>query len=81
MTNFEAARAKYAKYGFRLPQLVFWNVNSVNKQQPVRKNDRGVTLVSGMSAQIFGMLKDGNMDPYSFMMSVLGSDRYKNIAA
>ncbi len=81
MTNFEAARAKFAKYGYRLPQLVFWNVNSVNKQQPVRKNDRGVTLVSGMSAQIFGMLKDGNMDPYSFMMNVLGSDRYKNIAA
>ena len=81
MTNFEAAKAKFEKNGYKLPSLVFWNVNSYNRQQPVTKNDRGVTLVSGMSTQIFSMLKDGNMDPYSFMMSVLDSDRYKKIAA
>ena len=81
MTNFEAAKAKFEKNGYKLPSLVFWNVNSYNRQQPVTKNDRGVTLVSGMSTQIFSMLKDGNMDPYSFMMSVLESDRYKKIAA
>ena len=80
-TNFEAAKAKFEKHGFRLPSLVFWNVNSRNRQQPVTRNDRGVTLVSGMSAQIFAMLKDGNMDPYTFMMSVVGSERYKKIAA
>ena len=44
-------------------------------------NEQGVTLVSGMSPQIFAMLKDDNMDPYTFMMSVLNSARYKNIAA
>jgi hypothetical protein len=81
MTNFEATKAKFERFGFRRPQLVFWNVNSFTTQQPVTKNDRGVTLVSGMSTQIFSMLKDGNMDPYSFMMSVLDSDRYKKIAA
>ena len=80
-TNFEAAKAKFEKHGFRLPSLVFWNVNSRNRQQPVTRNDRGVTLVSGMSAQIFAMLKDGNMDPYTFMMSVVGGERYKKIAA
>ena len=66
MTNFDNAKAKFAAKGYRLPQLVFWNVNSFNRQQPVTMNEKGVTLVSGMSPQIFAMLKDDNLDPYSF---------------
>lgn len=81
LTNFENARAKFEAKGYRLPKLVFWNVNSINRQQPVRMNEEGVTLVSGMSPQIFAMLKSDNMDPYSFMMSVISSERYKKVAA
>ena len=81
MTNFDNAKAKFAANGYRLPQLVFWNVNSFNRQQPVTMNEKGVTLVSGMSPQIFSMLKDDNLDPYSFMMSVISSERYERIAA
>ena len=81
MTNFENAKAKFAKKGYALPQLVFWNVNSFNRQQPVKKNEQGVTLVSGMSPQIFAMLKDDSLDPYTFMMSVLSSERYQRVAA
>ena len=80
-TNFENAKAKFEKNGYKLPQLVFWNVNSFNRQQPVKMNDRGTVLVSGMSPQIFAMLKDDKLDPYSFMMSVISSARYKRIAA
>ncbi len=80
-TNFEHAKAEYARYGFKLPQIVFWNVNSRNMQQPVRMNDQGVALVSGCSPQIFSMLKDGNLEPYKFMISVLSAARYKRIAA
>ncbi len=81
MTNFENAKAKFGRAGYKLPSLVFWNVNSFNRQQPVRMNEKGVTLVSGMSPQIFAMLKSDNMDPYSFMMSVISSERYKQVAA
>ena len=81
MTNFEAAKAKFAKAGYALPKIVFWNVNSWTRQQPVRKNDRGVVLVSGMSPQIFSMLKEDALDPYTYMMSVVGAERYKQIAA
>ncbi len=80
-TNFEHAKATYAKYGFKLPQIVFWNVNGRSKQQPVKMNEQGVALVSGCSPQIFSMLKDGNLEPYKFMMSVLSSARYERIAA
>ena len=81
VTNFEYAKAKYAKYGYRLPQVIFWNVNSRNLQQPVKINDQGVALVSGCNPQIFSMLKSGNLEQYKFMMSVLSSIRYKRIAA
>ena len=81
MTNFEAAKAKFAKKGYKLPQLVFWNVNSFNRQQPVTMNEQGTILVSGMSPQIFSMLKEGKLDPYAFMMSVISSERYERVAA
>lgn len=81
MTNFEAAKAKFEKKGYKLPQLVFWNVNNFNRQQPVTMNEQGVVLVSGMSPQIFAMLKDDKLDPYAFMMSVLNSARYEGVAA
>ncbi len=81
LTNFENAKAKFAKRGYKLPSLVFWNVNSFNRQQPVRMNDRGAILVSGMSPQIFAMLKEDKLDPYSFMMSVISSERYERVAA
>ena len=80
VTNFEHAKAEYARYGYRLPQVVFWNVNSRKIQQPVRKNEQGVVLVSGCSPQVFSMLKDGSLEPYKFMMSVLSSQRYERIA-
>ena len=81
MTNFERAKAKFGRAGYKLPSLVFWNVNSFNRQQPVTMNEKGVTLVSGMSPQIFAMLKKDNMDPYAFMLSVISSERYKQVAA
>ena len=80
-TNFENAKHKFERNGYKLPQLVFWNVNSFNRQQPVKMNDRGTLLVSGMSPQIFAMLKDDKLDPYSFMMSVISSARYNRVAA
>ena len=81
LTNFEHAKAEFARHGYRLPQVVFWNVASRNVQQPVTKNEQGVALVSGCSPQIFSMLAKDILDPYSYMMEVLGSERYRKISA
>ena len=81
MTNFEYAKKEFAKYGYRLPQIIFWNVESRNRQQPVTKNEQGVALVSGTSPQIFSMLSKGILDPYSFMLETLSSERYERISA
>ena len=81
VTNFEHARQLFARYGYQLPEVVFWNVASRNRQQPVTKNEQGVALVSGCSPRIFSMLKAGTLSPYAFMMEVLSSERYAVIAA
>ncbi len=81
MTNFENAKKLFEENGYKLPKVVFWNVNSRNAQQPVKMNEQGVVLVSGNSPQIFSMIKDNNLNPYRFMMSVLSSQRYERIAA
>ena len=81
LTNFENAKRRFEAAGYRLPQLVFWNVCSRNAQQPVTVNDRGVALVSGCSPRIFSMAVEGELDPYGYMLSVLGSERYAPIAA
>lgn len=81
LTNFEYAQDLFAEYEYQLPEVVFWNVASRNRQQPVTVNDRGVALVSGCNARIFSMLKAGILSPYAFMMDVLGSERYAQIVA
>lgn len=81
LTNFEYAQKLFSEHGYRLPDLVFWNVNSRNRQQPVSVNDQGVALVSGCNARIFYMLKSGILSPFALMMDVLGSERYAAIVA
>lgn len=81
LTNFMYAKKLFAQYGYPLPEVVFWNVASRNRQQPVTQNEQGVALVSGASPRIFSMLKAGVLSPYAFMLSVLGAERYAKIAA
>ena len=81
LTNFENAKRKYAHFGYKLPDVVFWNVQSRNRQQPVTMNEQGVALVSGCTPRLFSMVASGSIDPYSVMMDVIGSERYEKIAA
>ena len=80
MTNFEYARQLYARYGYRLPHLVFWNVQSRHVQQPVTKDERGVALVSGYTPRLFQQVITGKT-PYQLMLEVLGGDRYRGLCA
>lgn len=81
LSNFENAKARFAQFGCKLPQIVFWNVASRAQQIPVRCNEAGVALVSGCSPRIFSMVMSGETDPYSFMLSVINTERYAGIAA
>ncbi len=80
-TIYENAKEKYAAHGYQLPQIVFWNVSSRNRQQPVKMNEQGVALISGVTPRIFEMVAGGNLSPYKLMMDVLQSERYARIVA
>ncbi len=81
-TNFENAKAKFARFGYKLPGIVFWNVASRREQQPVTANEQGVVLVSGCSEKVFSMVAKGNvgdMTPYKLMMEILEGERYEKV--
>ncbi len=80
-TNFRNAKALFEAKGYVLPEIVFWNVASRNRQQPVKMNEQGVALVSGCSIQMFEMIAGGNLSPYEFMLEILESKRYAGISA
>lgn len=81
LTNFQSAKAKFQKAGYKLPKIIFWNVASRSLQQPVASNEQGVVLVSGCSPRTFQLALSDNPSPYQFMLDVLGSQRYARISA
>ena len=40
-----------------------------------------IALVSGCSPRVFSMVMDGELNPYTFMLSVIDTERYAPIAA
>lgn len=80
-TNFNHAKKKYAAHGYQLPEIIFWNVASRNRHQPVTQNEQGVVLISGATPRIFSMVTGGTLSPYAFMLEVLNNERYAKIAA
>lgn len=77
---FDQMRKRYAKAGYELPLLVFWNVNAVADNQPMTIEEGGFVNVSGYSPSIFKNLMDGEIkEPVEFMMDVINSPRYEAI--
>lgn len=81
ITNFDYAERIFAEKGYKLPQIIFWNVNSRRKNVPVDMNRQGAVLVSGCSPKIFSMIKNRRYNPFDFMLEVIESGRYDDIAA
>ena len=81
ITNFAYAQKLFKKHGYQLPDIVFWNVASRNKQQPVAMNEMGVALVSGCIPRLFSMVAGGVTTPYAAMMEIIESERYAQISA
>lgn len=76
-TNYEYAKNAFESFGYKLPTVVFWNVNSSGENLPTQ-NDKNVSLVSGLSPVIFKIAVE-NKTPYEVMIDTITSDRYKQI--
>ena len=78
-TLFNAMQRKYKNNGYKLPDIVFWNVNSRQENMPVSMSNTGATLVSGFSPVVFDMTISGDISPSSIMEKVISSERYAKI--
>jgi hypothetical protein len=73
---FEVIAQRFANHGYKLPRLVFWNINSRTGTIPVKENDLGVALVSGFSPAIVKMVLSNSTDPFECLLEQLNSERY-----
>lgn len=72
MSSFEAYKEKFEIAGYKLPEIVFWNVEARKIHLPVRQNENNVKLVSGASKNIIKMVTHNkSVNPYDFMISIL----------
>ena len=79
-TNYQNAKRLFADAGYALPTVVFWNVNSMQNNCPVRFDESGTALVSGYSAAIFkGLVGKDDLTPEGLMLDVLNGPRYSAI--
>lgn len=77
---FEILDKMYKEHGYRLPKLIFWNVNSRTGTIPMKENDLGVALVSGFSTNIAEMVMNDKLDPLEILLDKLNTPRYEKIA-
>jgi hypothetical protein len=76
-TNFEAIKKRYADVGYKMPEIIFWNVAGRNGNIPVGKDESNVGLVSGFSPSILTtVLKGEIIDPYHLMRDTVDTEKY-----
>lgn len=77
-TNHALVKEKYEEAGYKVPNIIYWNVNASGKNLPVQQNEQGVSLVSGFSPVIFKMAVE-NKTPLEVMLDTINSERYSKI--
>jgi hypothetical protein len=81
LTNYEAIEQKYTEAGYKIPKIVFWNVNGRQGNVPVCAKQKGVALVSGSSPSILKSILAGkDFSPVSIMLETLNNERYSQVA-
>lgn len=76
-TNLEAVQEQYANAGYKMPQIIFWNVNGRLGNVPAEMDQANVGLVSGFSPSILKSILQGQVEtPHQLMMKTVMSDRY-----
>ena len=73
-TLMENIEAKWHQYGYKMPNLVYWNVQSRQNNIPMTVKD-GVTYVSGFSPVLFEQIMKGKT-AWDLVKDKLDSERY-----
>lgn len=73
-TLMETIEKRWNAAGYKMPNLVFWNVNARSNNIPMTVRD-GISFVSGFSPSIFEQIMSGKT-AVSLMYDVLDKERY-----
>lgn len=73
---FKQIEKKYKAEGYKLPKLIFWNVNSRTNTIPLTENENGVILLSGFSKNLMSMVQSSELDCYKALVKELSKSRY-----
>jgi len=77
----ENVEAKWQRNGYKMPKLIFWNVNAASGGGNIPMKDKdGVTLVSGASPSIFTSIMTGKTGQ-DLMYDALLAPRYEAITS
>lgn len=74
--------AEFAKHGYHLPRLVYWNIcGGIDRSCPIpiQQNEAGVVLMSGFSAALAKMAFSAKIDPYDALVDSLNAERYEAV--
>ena len=72
----------YNDAGYRMPKIVYWNIQSRNNQAPVRFDKQGTALISGFSPAIMtSVIAAEEFTPVSIMDQTIMSERYDSVKA
>lgn len=79
---YETLMQLYKESGYKLPDIIFWNVDGRIQNVPVNKNQKGVGLVSGFSPAILTAILGGEPipTPQDLMLNALSVERYNPVS-
>lgn len=75
-TELEKIAEEWMRYGYKIPNLIFWNVDA--RQNNIPMIAPGASFVSGMSPSIYQTIATGKTG-YDLMMEKLDSKRYEAV--
>lgn len=89
-TFFDKMNIKFENQGYKLPFVVFWNVDGNyysmdNNSNPVVKSDKNTCLVSGFSKNIYKNIMDLDLEeleeytPEKVLLKALNNERYDDV--
>lgn len=74
---YDKMAAKFAKHGYVIPNIIFWNVNSRHDVFHADSSRKGVQLASGQSVTVFKqILQNLGYNPVEAMENTINSERY-----
>ncbi|KAF9111543.1 hypothetical protein BGX27_004765 [Mortierella sp. AM989] len=84
-TNYAVIKRRFEQEGYKLPQIVFWNLRGSNVgNKPAKATQERVAMVSGYSGMLMKLFLDGGdmveaLNPVRLMEKAIGSKEFSRL--